>query len=71
MIYSLFESSLDIFLLVFLSISCKTLKYLVLTLRRTRKLIPHRGTRWGGGVATPPLGFCGVTTFGKYFTSNR
>ena len=22
-------------------------------------------------VATPPLGFCGVTIFRKYFTSNR
>ena len=25
----------------------------------------------GGGVATPPLGFFGVTIFRKYFTSNR
>ena len=40
------------------------------------KLYPHRGTKKGGGggslqLATPPLGFCGVTIFGKYFTLNR
>ena len=45
----------------------------MLTLRRTRKLIPppwyQSGVGWGGGVVTP-LGFCGFTIFLKYFTSN-
>ena len=29
-------------------------------------LYPHSGIRGGGGVATPPLGFCGVTIIRKY-----
>ena len=39
-----------------------------LTPGRTRKLIPPTVVQGGGGVVeTPPLGFCGVTIFGKSF----
>ena len=46
----------------------------MLTLRRTRKLIPppwyQSGVGGGGGEVVTPLEFCGVTIFLKYFTSN-
>ena len=42
----------------------------LLTLGRTGKLIPHRGTG-GGGVDEPPLGFRYVTIFQKVFTFSR
>ena len=41
----------------------------LLTLGCTSKLISHRGTRGGG--CNPPLGFCGVTMFRKYFSFIR
>ena len=43
-----------------------------LTLGRTNKVIPHRGTRGGGRVdGVPPLGFCCVSIFGREFAVGR
>ena len=39
--------------------------------KRTYTTAAVQGGEGGGMVGTPPLGFCGVTIFGKYFTSNR